>query len=323
MPSFNFYYYLPGDGSGSATFSPALTAGTYSIYAWWSQSSNRATNAKYLINHEGGLAEVLANQEQNGGQWNLLGTYTVAGGSGTVTLTSEGANEYIMADAIGWNSDGVFTDDWNCDGSNDPQIIIDDQDAVYAGAWTDSTDSRYGATYRTDAAATGDSASWTPDIPANGTYSVYAWWHADTNRATDAPYTITNDGGTDTVYTNQREDGGTWNLLGSYPFTAGTSGSVQLNDTATGRIVADVMGWDSDGVFTDDWNCDGINDPEIIVDDTGAVFAGSWTLSNTDRYANSTRYYFAPVKDPDATVHQSIGGIMQSGGLSSNHVCNT
>ena len=38
---------------------------------------NRATNAKYLINHDGGQAEVIVNQEQNGGRWNLLGTYTI------------------------------------------------------------------------------------------------------------------------------------------------------------------------------------------------------------------------------------------------------
>ena len=50
-----------------------------------------------------------------------------------------------------------------------------------------------------------------------------------------------------------------------------------MDETATGRIIADAVGWDRDGVFTDDWNCDGVNDPEILIDDPGASFTGSWT----------------------------------------------
>ena len=81
--------------------------------------------------------------------------------SGSVTLTSEGANQYIMADAIGWDSDGVFTDDWNCDGIPDPEVLIDDPDATYTGTWTNATNNSYG-TYRRDSTAAGDSVTWTP-----------------------------------------------------------------------------------------------------------------------------------------------------------------
>ncbi len=75
VPSFNFYYYVPGDGSGTATFTPTLAGGTYNIYAWWSEAWNRATNTKYLINQDSGQSEVIVNQEENGGQWNLLGQF--------------------------------------------------------------------------------------------------------------------------------------------------------------------------------------------------------------------------------------------------------
>jgi hypothetical protein len=325
VPSYNFYYYLPGDGSATATFTPTLSGGTYRVYAWWSVHTNRATNAKYLINHDGGQDEVVVNQEINGGQWNLLGTYTITTASGSVILTSEGANEYIMADAIGWDSDGVFFDDWNCDGIPDPEVLIDDPDATYTGTWTYATNNSYGTTYRRDSSTVdGDSVTWTPNIPSSGNYSVYAWWYADTNRATDAPYTITHDLGSEIVNKNQRIDGGTWNLLGTYQFASGTSGSVKLDETVTGRIIADAIGWDSDGVFTDDWNCDGVNDPEIIIDDPGASFTGSWTtLAQDARYKRSTTYYFAPILNASASAIDSVGATMQSGGLNSNHSCGT
>jgi hypothetical protein len=315
VPSFNFYYLIAGDGSATATFnpSPALAGGTYDIYAWWSIHPNRATNAKYLINHDGGTDEVIVNQEQNGGQWNLLGQYDFAAGTGSVVLTSEGANEYIMADAVRW---------YRTDGGD--EVIVDDPDATYTGTWTEGTDARYGTSYRYHNISTeSDTATWTPNIPVADTYSVYAWWHENTDRATDSPFTINHDGGSPTVTKDQQQDGGTWNLLGTYSFAAGTSGNVQLGVSDTGRVIADAIGWDSDGVFESDWNGDGVLDPEIVIDDTDAAYAGTWTLLTTDRYKHSTKWHYAPTWDADATVFESVGGVMSSGGLNSNHACGT
>ena len=313
VPSFDFYYYVPGDGLGTATFTPTLAGGTYDIYAWWSEAWNRAQYTKYLINYDSGQSEVIVNQKENGGQWNLLGQFTITTASGAVTLTSDGADQYIFADAIRW---------YRTDGSD--EVIVDDQNAIYTGTWTDFLDARYGTSYRYHSAVAGtDSATWTPNIPSTGTYSVYAWWHANTDRATDAPYTINFDGGSASVTKDQQQNGGAWNLLGTYSFVAGTSGNVQLGITATGIVVADAIGWDSDGTFSNDWNGDGVSDPEIVLDDTNASYAGAWTYSTTNRYGSSTKYYFAPIKDPGATANQSVGGIMQSYGHTSNHSCRT
>ena len=89
----------------------------------------------------------------------------------SVTLTSEGADRvYIFADAIKW---------YRTDGSD--EVIVDDQNATYAGTSTDCWDARYGTSYRYHNSGTGtDKATWTPNIPSGGTYSVYAWWHANT-----------------------------------------------------------------------------------------------------------------------------------------------
>jgi hypothetical protein len=91
-----------GDGSATATWTPHIPeAGDYNVYAWWTTHPNRATNAKYIINHdEGAPDEVIVNQEVDGSQWNLLGQYYFDGTDDSVVLTSEGANEYIIADAI-------------------------------------------------------------------------------------------------------------------------------------------------------------------------------------------------------------------------------
>jgi hypothetical protein len=176
VPSFNFYYLIAGDGSATATFTATGLSGIYDVYAWWTAHPNRATNAKYIINHDGGVAEVIKDQEQNGGQWNLLGRYDFNGIDDYVVLTSDGANEYIMADAVGWDSD--------LDGT--PDIIVDDADA-------------------------------------------------------------------------------------------------------------------------------------------GATFQGTWTeaSANPDLYGTSERYYYAPILDANASVSDSVGGMMASGGLNSNHSCGT
>ncbi len=139
VPAFDFYYYIEGDGSATATFTPTLAGGTYNVYSWWTVYYNRATNAKYLVNHDGGQSEVIVNQEQNGEQWNLLGQYTFAAGTGSVVLTSDGANQYIFADAVRW---------YRTDGGD--EVIVDDPAATYVGTWTEATTSlnQYGTSER-------------------------------------------------------------------------------------------------------------------------------------------------------------------------------
>ena len=127
VPSFNFFFLVPGDGSRTATFTPTLAGGTYDVYAWWTAGKNRSTNAKYIINHNGPQQSVVVNQEENGGTWNPLGQYDfAAGSSGSIVLTSDGVNQYIIADAIKW----YRTDDGD-------EVIVDDPEATYEGSWNE------------------------------------------------------------------------------------------------------------------------------------------------------------------------------------------
>ncbi|CAD7768212.1 Doubled CXXCH motif (Paired_CXXCH_1) [Candidatus Methanoperedenaceae archaeon GB50] len=466
-PAHNFYYLLPGDGSATARFTPTLAGGTYDIYAWWSSHSNRATNAKYIIYHDGGSAEVIVNQEKNGSQWNLLGEFNITTSNGTVILTSDGANEYIMADGIQWNRtdggdtvyvdepDATYTGTWT-EGTSNPDkyygnstryyyapirnatanvnkstggtfyvsgaitanhlcqmchsnvqynrdpytgpripysdatpdnisnfesntvtftafvtdvdenianvtidlssfggnvsqrmyddgthgdtkandgvysyqftvpagvddgpgsitltatdddgnsgeglidltvyqpgaLIIDDEDASFTGTWGESTadETTYGTGYRWHAAGTGsNTATWSINITTAGNYTVYARWVTGSNRATDAPYTINYEGGNETVRVSQRIKGGKWNRLGNYYFDVGEY-SVVLTDDADNYVIADAIKFESQSPPA--------YHPWPIADNPDAEYNGTgWCAGTADSgYYGSDFYYHA------------------------------
>jgi RHS repeat-associated protein len=86
-----------------ATWTPGQ-GGEYEIYANWADHSWRpttpinATDAKYTINHANGSDVITVNQQQAIGQWNLLGTFTLATNS-TISLSAD-ANGIVIADGI-------------------------------------------------------------------------------------------------------------------------------------------------------------------------------------------------------------------------------
>jgi RHS repeat-associated protein len=89
-----------GAAPNTASWALALpAAGSYQVYARWTAHPNRATDAKYTVNHAGGATVVTANQELASGQWNLLGTFNFSAGPASVQLTDQ-ANGYVIADAV-------------------------------------------------------------------------------------------------------------------------------------------------------------------------------------------------------------------------------
>ena len=54
-----------------------LTPGEYAVYAWWSSSGGRTTQAPYTIQHSGtpSTTTVTVNQHRDAGRWNLLGRF--------------------------------------------------------------------------------------------------------------------------------------------------------------------------------------------------------------------------------------------------------
>lgn len=238
-------YNSTGTGADTATWTPTIPKnGKYNVYAWWVAGSNRPTNAVYQIQHQLGTSNIAANQSTNGSQWNLLGSFNLnAGTAGKVILTDNGtAGKVVSADAVKL----LYV------GPQDPVSVIADNvgGAFTASAnWVASTSNTgyYGANYHVRATASvSDPAAWTVNLPQAGSYKVYARWTSGTNRATVAPYQIVHSGGTTTVNVNQQTNNGTWVLLGTFNFTAGSAERVRLScwTTLGYYVVADAVKFD-------------------------------------------------------------------------------
>ncbi|MEI6198093.1 MAG: hypothetical protein WCS42_27570, partial [Verrucomicrobiota bacterium] len=89
-------------GGKSVTFTPTIgTAGYYDVYVWWVDGSNRASNARIDVNYALGTATNYVNQQIGGSAWHYLGRYQFnAGTSGNVTVRDDGANGFVIADAV-------------------------------------------------------------------------------------------------------------------------------------------------------------------------------------------------------------------------------
>jgi len=122
-----------GLGANAAIWTPSLSqGGRYDIYAKWTAYPNRATNAQYRIQHQSGEAVVEVNQQQNGGQWNLLGRYDLVPGQARISLTDQ-ANGYVIADAIRLVEaapEGGVVYYIDADHLNTPRVVTDAQGKV-------------------------------------------------------------------------------------------------------------------------------------------------------------------------------------------------
>jgi hypothetical protein len=147
--------------------------------------------------------------------------------------------------------------------------------------------------------------SYTPSLPTNGTYEVYAWWVESSNRATNTPYDIVHAAGTSRVLVNQKVSSGGWFKLLTTNFNAGTSGSVIIrndNTLAGTYCIADGVRFLGIG---------GAALPpappmiEIVASDAGA---GEFT-TNTARFA----IVRSGDTNPTVTVNYSISGSATNG----------
>jgi hypothetical protein len=117
-------------------------------------------------------------------------------------------------------------------------------------------------------------ATWQPFFSEAATYRVYAWWPAGiSGAATDATYIVNYDGGSELIGADQSMYGSQWYLLGTWPFSDGTSGNVVLSNDAIppGTVIADAIKFEpvngtglkiiidnGDNGFSleGDWNCE-------------------------------------------------------------------
>jgi len=164
-------------------------------------------------------------------------------------------------------------------GAFEPDIIVDNGESgtSSSGTWSPSSApdpyganslwSRNGATY-----------TWHADLPATGAYEVYMWWTEWSSRSTAAPVTIEYSGASDEVPVNQQQNGGMWNLLGTYGFDAAVGATVTI--TADGSYptsyCADAIGL----VYLSDENVPPVAsivsiNPSVAIEGTLVTFTGS------------------------------------------------
>ncbi|NED94488.1 hypothetical protein G1H11_04105 [Phytoactinopolyspora alkaliphila] len=97
-----------------------------------------------------------------------------------------------------------------------------------SGSWTSSNLSGHDGSPTRYSNVSGSTATWTPELPADGDYEVAIWWpdHPTTTRS--ARYTINGSGAPAEVTIDPVEGMGTWTVLGRWAFEAGTDGDVTL-----------------------------------------------------------------------------------------------
>jgi hypothetical protein len=90
-----------GTGQDTATWSFAVpNPGIYDVYARWWAGAWRPVDVPYTISYHNGTTVVDANQQESGGQWNLLGTFHFEN-EGSVTVSDDvSTGQDLVADAI-------------------------------------------------------------------------------------------------------------------------------------------------------------------------------------------------------------------------------
>ncbi|MNS03136.1 putative deoxyribonuclease RhsC [compost metagenome] len=215
----------------------------------------------YTYNDRGRMQTALIGANTITYSYNGLGQRTKKAGPSTVI--AGGANYYA------YDEQGHLLGEYDADGkaiqetvflgdipvavlkpaasSSSTPIMVDNSDTANVtttGSWANSTSKPgyQGSNYQTHPAATGsaDRFNWHVNVPSSGEYKVYAKWTSDANRATDVPYSIVHSSGTAVVPVNQRNNNGTWVLLGTYTFNVG-SAQISLGVSNTGYSIADAV----------------------------------------------------------------------------------
>ncbi len=96
----DYQRHSPGDPAARYTWEmEVLEPGRYEVSAWWPAAEDGASDAPFTVLASDGPHTVRANQKQQGGQWNRLGTYEFGLGPARVTLGTD-ADGVVVADAI-------------------------------------------------------------------------------------------------------------------------------------------------------------------------------------------------------------------------------
>ncbi|MFJ9575462.1 DNRLRE domain-containing protein [Streptomyces sp. NPDC101191] len=204
------------------------------------------------------LAGVPAGTKVDSADLRLYFDQTHTAGDTEVQLEAHRATQAWTEDQATWNSANGLTGELS-----GTSVLVDNAEAgrtAAVGAWPASANTAYTQyavnqtyQYNKDSVA-GDTYTWQPSLPEDGTYQVEAHYVPAADRATNAPYTVTYDGGSKQYLVNQQAGtAGVWKTLGTHPFRAGTLGKVVLGDapaSTTTAVLADAVRFTKGGAVT-------------------------------------------------------------------------
>lgn len=106
-PSYRHTATVTSSPTHTATYTPAIAiSGLYDVYAWYTQGTNRTTDARYQIRHAGGFRNVSVNQTTNGERWLRLASNLRfnAGGASYLRIVNQSSSggDVVIADAARW-----------------------------------------------------------------------------------------------------------------------------------------------------------------------------------------------------------------------------
>ncbi|GEK04587.1 hypothetical protein TNCT1_68630 [Streptomyces sp. 1-11] len=204
------------------------------------------------------LPDVPAGTKLDSADLNLYYDQTHTAGDTEVQLEAHRATAAWSESKATWNSTKDLTGELS-----GTSVLVDDGDpgtTAAKGSWPASGNTDYTQyavnqdyLYNKDTVA-GDTYTWQPSLPEDGDYQVEAHYVPASDRAGNAPYTVTYSGGSKTYGVDQQAgSGGRWKTLGTHSFKAGTAGKVVLGDgpaSASTAVVADAVRFTKGGVVT-------------------------------------------------------------------------
>jgi hypothetical protein len=238
---------IPGATASSYTRANAqpIFSGNYSVIVSNTVGTTNSANAVLTVNYS------LAAIASTGGTVAKNPDQTSYTPGSSVTLSATPNANFVFT---GWSGDAA--------GASNPlnitlnfnktitanfaatDLILDNLDpgVIFVGDWQTGSSSvdKFGADYRFASSVSGGTSNVTyrPNLGLSGYYDVFIWYPQGANRATNAPWTISHNGGSATISVNQQTNGGQWFLIGNgVPFSQGTNGYVRLSNNASPSVV--------------------------------------------------------------------------------------
>jgi RHS repeat-associated protein len=268
----NYRYRDPNGISPAAEIVDDGDAGFSAVGNWsGALSDSGAQNGDYIRHTETPSANAIIVDNSDA-------AFTAVSGEGWVTMTNQastryGAN-YLAHIPNGLSTSGAVIDNTSADfsatgswtttnsgsgfkGTNftyywqtslpASAVIVDNSDAgaVATGTWSTNTSwaNRVGADvrYHSSSTTTTDKFTWTPTVPSNQNYRVYARWAAGSSTSSNAKFTVYHAGGSTLVTVSQDINRGTYIYLGTFTMEPSQSHRVELSGQGNGNTIADAI----------------------------------------------------------------------------------